>query len=264
MLLPLKLLMTPILIALVSYVGRRWGSGVAGWLMGFPLTSGPVSIILTLQYGPIFAANAAVGTMGGQASVCIFDLVYCLIALVAGWPVCAGVAIGAFFLSVYFWNLVDLALLPTFILVVVTGLVVMRLIPRRQALASPVPSPRWDLPARMAAAAAFVLLLTTFADRLGPQLSGLLSPFPIFGVVIAAFTHHQQGPAAATQLLRGVVLGSFGFNTFFLVVAALLPHLSPGWVYLCATLAALAVNGFAFRFLKNGAALRESPKLLGE
>jgi len=256
--------MTPILIALVSYVGRRWGSGVAGWLMGFPLTSGPVSVILTLQYGAAFAANAAVGTMGGQASVCIFDLAYCLIALYAGWPVCAGIALGIFFLAVYGWNLVNLGLLPTFLLVVFIGFIVVRLIPRQQVLAPPIPSPRWDLPARMAAAAAFVLLLTTFADRLGSQLSGLLSPFPIFGVVIAAFTHHQQGPAAATQLLRGVVIGSFGFNSFFLVVAALLPYLAPGWVYLLATLATLAVNGFAFRFLKSGAGGRGSPELLGD
>jgi hypothetical protein len=229
--------------------------------MGFPLTSGPVSIILTLQYGQVFAADAALGTMGGQAAVCLFDLAYCLVALYAGWPVCAAVGIGTFFLSIFLWNLANLALLPTVILVFLTALVVFRLIPRRKAPETTSPPPRWDLPARMLAAAAFVLLLTTFADRLGPQLSGLLSPFPIFGVVIAAFTHHQQGPAAATQLLRGVVIGSFSFNAFFLVAAVLLPHLPPVWVYLCATLATLAVNGFAFRFLKSDAALQSSKNL---
>ena len=38
------------------------------------------------------------------------------------------------------------------------------------------------LPARMIAAAAFVLVLTTFANTLGARLSGVLSPFPLFTV----------------------------------------------------------------------------------
>ncbi len=51
MVLVLKLLLTPILITLATLGGRRWGPGLSGWFLGFPLTSGPVSLILALQYG---------------------------------------------------------------------------------------------------------------------------------------------------------------------------------------------------------------------
>jgi hypothetical protein len=50
MLLTMKLLMTPLLIAFVTLVGRKWGPGVGGWLMGFPLTSGPVSMLPALPW----------------------------------------------------------------------------------------------------------------------------------------------------------------------------------------------------------------------
>jgi hypothetical protein len=251
MLLPLKLLMTPILIATVTLVGRKWGPGVSGWLMGFPLTSGPVSLILMLQYGKDFAERAAVGTLGGQASVCVFCLTYCLIAPFASWPISAAVSIGAFFLSVLCWNVIVLPLVPTFLVTILIGALILRLIPRRVAAIESVQAPGWDLPARMVAAASFVLLLTTLAQAMGPHLSGLISPFPVFGVVIAAFTHHQQGPAAASQLLRGVVLGSFAFACFFLAVGILLPGVSPVGTYLGATAAAIAVNSLTLRFSRQ-------------
>jgi len=248
-LLILKLVLTPLLIALVTWVGRRWGPGVGGWLMGFPLTSGPVSALLALEYGRAFAAHAAVGTIGGQAADCLFCLVYCLVSQYTGWPLSALAAIVSFFVSIFIWNGVQLSLLFTFAIAVLTISLVFWLLPNRSAALKASATPSWDLPARMIAAAAFVVLLTTFANTLGARLSGLLSPFPLFTVVIAVFTHHQQGAAASTQLLRGVVLGGFAFATFFIVVAVLLPVTGLGWTYLAATAAALVLNSIALHFV---------------
>ena len=73
-----------------------------------------------------------------------------------------------------------------------------------------------DLAIRMALAALLVLVLTSVAAALGPALAGSLSPIPVFGALLAVFAHRDQGAAAAVQLLRGMVLGSFGFATFLL------------------------------------------------
>jgi hypothetical protein len=43
-LLPIKLLLTPILMIAISWAARRWGPGIGGLLAGLPLTSGPISI----------------------------------------------------------------------------------------------------------------------------------------------------------------------------------------------------------------------------
>ncbi len=136
-----------------------------------------------------------------------------------------------------------MTLLPT--LAVLLGLIGLALwiIPHQQAAPQLSITPRWDLPARMVIATAFVILLTGFATALGPQLSGLISPFPVFGMVLAVFAHSQQGPGAARQLLHGVTLGAFAFTSFFVVVGGLLPALGTVWTYLLASLAALAVNG---------------------
>lgn len=104
-------------------------------------------------------------------------------------------------------------------------------------------SPAWDLPLRMAVATAVVLLVTAAASHLGPTMSGLLSPVPVFLLVLAVFAQRSQGPEAGIRVLRGGVIGSFAFAVFFLVVGALLGRLGIGATYALASLGALAVNG---------------------
>jgi hypothetical protein len=269
MVLALKLFLTPLMIAAVTLAGRRWGPGVSGWVMGLPLTSGPVSLILAWQYGPVFAAHAATGTLGGQTSVCIFCFSYALAARRLAWLPSGLLAVSAFLVSTFVWNHFALSLLPTFIILLLIIFVLFRLFPDDVAAGpaqhGPAPrAPRWDIPARMLIAATFVVLLTTFAATLGPQLSGLLSPFPVFGLVLATFTYRQQGPQAAARLLRGVVLGSLAFGSFFLVAGALLPGAGAAAaasgsaappaaivpIYLLAAFVALSINGFSLRLAR--------------
>ncbi len=246
MLLALRLLLTPFFIAVVSLAGRRWGPTVSGLLTGLPLTSGPISLILAIQDGRDFAARAASGNLAGQASVCIFCLAYSLAARKWNWLASGLIAVVAFLASVYLWNLVSLSLPVAFAGLLGIILVVLRLIPRVELPYAPVHTPAWDLPARMIVAASFVVLLTSFAHLLGPQLSGLLSPFPVFGVVLATFTHHQQGGPSAVRLMRGLVAGSAGYTAFFVVIGLLLPRTVTAPTYLLAALAAVAVNAAVF------------------
>ena len=95
-------------------------------------------------------------------------------------------------------------------------------------------------------ATVFVILLTAFAKVLGPQLSGLISPFPVFGVVLAAFTHQQLGANAAASLLHGIVLGSLAFAGFFLVVGGVLTEIPIGLTYILSTITALVFSGISF------------------
>ena len=60
-----KLIITPVLIGSVTLAGRRLGPVVNGLLVGLPLTTGPISLILARQFGLEFAASAAVGNLAG-------------------------------------------------------------------------------------------------------------------------------------------------------------------------------------------------------
>jgi hypothetical protein len=64
-LLAVKLVPTPLVVLAASLAARRWGDVVGGWLVGLPLTSGPVALFLARERGPAFAADAAAGSLAG-------------------------------------------------------------------------------------------------------------------------------------------------------------------------------------------------------
>jgi len=101
----------------------------------------------------------------------------------------------------------------------------------------------------MATATAMVLLITGAASVMGPKWSGLLSPFPVFACVMAIFSQKSGGSGAAHRLLRGVILGSFAFASFFIVVGLLVQRVSLVFAYALATGVALSVNGFLLAVL---------------
>ena len=98
---------------------------------------------------------------------------------------------------------------------------------------------------RMLVATTIVVGLTTIAATVGPRRTGLLSPFPVFALVLGAFTHRTQGAGAAAHLLRGVVFGSLAHATMFVLVASWLMPYGLVWTYGWASLSAVAVNGLA-------------------
>lgn len=226
--------------------GRRWGPVASGLLIGLPLTSGPISFILAYEYGLEFASRSAIGGMAGQISICFFCFTYAHVAQRFAWPTSVGLGIAAFFLSTYVLNTFAWQLLPACGGLLCSIVLVAALIPMRPVQSRVSAPPRWDLPARIFTATGFVVVVTTLADALGPQLSGLVAPFPVFGIVFAAFTHSQQGAKAASNLLRGIVLSSVGYATFFIVVGTFLTELGIALTYLLASLLAVSASGMYY------------------
>src|SRR5207247_765899 len=89
-----------------------------------------------------------------------------------------------------------------------------------------------------------------FAPRIGAHLSGLLSPFPVYAGVLAIFAHRQGGGAAATKVLRGLLLGLFAFASFFLVLALGLDRFGIGASFALATLIALLMQASTLRVVR--------------
>jgi hypothetical protein len=113
------------------------------------------------------------------------------------------------------------------LIVAVAALMLVRyLLPLPGPVGTPGKPPQWDLPLRMCSAAALVFALTAAADRLGPAMSGLLTPFPVATAIIAGFTHAQQGSGAVIRFLRGYMPGLCSFAVFCFVLALTLPRLS--------------------------------------
>jgi hypothetical protein len=93
MLLLLKLLVAPGLVAAVTLAVRRWGPAIGGWLSGMPVVAGPVLIFIAFEQGSAFGAQAAHATLAGLIGTAAFTVAYARSAerltwwgsLLAGW-----------------------------------------------------------------------------------------------------------------------------------------------------------------------------------
>jgi hypothetical protein len=250
--LPLKLTVTPLLILAASLASRRWGEIVGGWFVGLPLTSAPVCFFLALDQGVSFAAAASLGCLAGAASEAGFGLAYSIVARHFGWKMAILSASFGFAVCAAAFANAGLSLWP---LVVVAGAALaaaLVLMPRLGDDRTTLPRrPRWDIPARMVVATALVLGLTALAPYVGGRLSGLLATYPVFAAVLTAFSHHGRGPAAAIQVLRGLLIGLYAFIGFFAVLASTIERAGITASFVSATLVALAIQGCSLWLMRR-------------
>jgi hypothetical protein len=261
-LLLLKLLLVPALVASVTMASRRWGLRVGGVLTALPMVAGPTLVFYAIEQGDAFAASAARTAMLGIAATAAFCVAYArsaasfnwVASLAIGWTAVAAVA------SVVY-RLPDLRGFGELAIAVTALLVARRLVPARSSMPLEGAAPRWDLPLRMIASAAAVVVFTGIASLLGPRLSGVVSAFPVVTMILVVFIHAQhegtpsrrsgrpqgtpsrrsgrQGHEAVATFLRGLLRGLHSFAVFCLMFSA---ALSAGWILAAAAAAALGVQ----------------------
>jgi len=238
----LKLLLTPVLIAIATLAARRYGLALGGWLAGLPLVSAPVSIFLALDEGPDFAATAALASLLGLVAVAGFCVAYVLVARKGSWLSAALAGIVAYLLCVS--GLARLSAGPAVsFLLAIAAIFAARTVAGRPSLdATARVVSWWDIPLRMASAAFMVLAITQCALFLGARWSGLLSPFPVFASIMAVFSHREVGQAGARRLLSGVITGSAASASFFLFVGCMVRQHTLLYTYSAAAGAALLVS----------------------
>jgi hypothetical protein len=250
----LKVLVTPALIGTASLAGRRWGHSISGWLIALPLTTGPITLFLALSHGPAFAASSAAGTLAGGISQAAFVTAYSQLAWRWKWPASLAAAVMGFAIATAILQPLTLPLVPLCVIVFLVFILVLRALPRQtdpNEVNESLPS-RWDIPLRMLIATAFVVLITELAPAVGPRLTGLLAPFPLFTATLAAFAHHQAGPAAAIKVLRGLLMGLFSYASFFFVLALLLVPAGIGLAFAVAIVTMLTLQGISLWILQRG------------
>ena len=249
-LLAFKLVVTPLLLLAASLAVRRWGEAVGGFVVGLPLTSGPISLFLALERGPGFAAQATSGSLTATAAQAGFGLAYCALAK-RGWlPALAGAC--AAFVAVA-WPLQGSGWSPGVLFIVALGAmaVSLKLSPRSVAGRGTSALAWWDLPVRMALIVGLVIGVTAAAPAMGPQASGVLASFPFMGIILTVFAHRVSGPGAAQSVMRGMVAGLLGFAVFFHALSLMLERSTLVVAYGGAVAAALATQGLLLVRLRS-------------
>ena len=252
--LTLKLILAPIIIGGTSLAGRRWGPEVSGWLVGMPLTSGPVLFFLALSHGSVFTASTALGTLSGGLSLVAFCLSYSWLAMRSKWPLALTGSFLCFSAITLLMQTLILPLAWIFMLVVLAVLAGLWLMPNGRTLeASEIQPGRWDIPGRILIGTAFILALTGIAPLIGPRLTGLLATIPLYTTILAVFAHRLQGAPGAINVLRGLLMGLFSFAGFFLVAALLIGSTGIAITFLSAITTALVIQGISLLRIRKSA-----------
>ena len=240
--LALKLLLAPALVVGSTLAGRRWGARVGGVLVCLPVVAGPILLVVWLQHGAAFAAGTARAATLGVLPLALFAIVLAALSRRHGLVV---TVLGSWLAVLAADALLTLVQAPAWLALVLAlaalhgaGFVLRRQAP---ASAAPLRAPWWDLPARAAATALLVLVLTGLASALGPTVTGVLSAFPVALTVVCGFALVAGGHPAVVALLRGIVPGLDGFALFLFVAAVTLDRLPAGVAFGLALLAAVAV-----------------------
>jgi hypothetical protein len=244
-LLALKLLLVPAFLAIISFAGRRWGPGVAGWLAGFPSLTGPILFFLAIERGAAFTTQAAVLSLACVLPAISFGVTYAWSSRRLPWPGALSAAYTAWFAGVFVLSLLPLDVWGALVLSLATLFVAPRLFPRPQPIGAMQPLPAWEILLRMVAGAAMVLGVTAAAEALGTVWTGLFAAFPVMSTVMAVFTHRANGPGFTQALLRAMIGGFYAYITFCLCVALLLDAWGIAATYTLAVAATVAVQGAA-------------------
>lgn len=219
----LKLILAPGLVALATFAARRWGPSVGGIVVGFPLSAGPIFLFLALEQGLAYAMQAVVGILLGMVGAVAFALAYATAAKRTNWLISLACATAAIAIASATVGGIDWTLFGSSVIAFLVLCFAIAILPRPSRLITVAAPAWWDLWVRMGAAAVMTLVITSAAGVIGPLHSGILATFPVVASVIVTFTHHQQGAAAATAMLRGSILSWFSFASFFLTIGLFLP-----------------------------------------
>jgi hypothetical protein len=247
----LKLVLAPVIIGSASLAGRKWGPAISGWIIGLPLTSGPVIFFVALSHPISFAANAILGVISSGISLVLYALTYAWLARRFRWSVALTASLLVFAASTTLLETVSFPLIPSFLAVCTAIALGLRLMPNDVLEPGDVEMGRWDIPSRILIGTGFILLITESASFLGPRLTGLLTTIPLYVTILAVFAHRHQGPAAGAHVLRGLLYGLFAFAGFFITLGLFLEKTGIVVSFLSAITVALAIQGTSLWILRQ-------------
>ena len=249
----LRLALVPTAVWLASLAARRWGHSVSGYLGGFPLIGGPITLYLALDHGAAFAARSASVTLAVIFAQAMYLIAFAQAARRARWPV--ALASGWATFAIVSVLMTQLPLDPPLALAsAVAGLAIAwRMLPHPREEATLPAVPPIELRLRLAAALVLAAVILWGAREFGPVVSGLLLSVPVTGSIMPPFTLALYGPDAVARLARGFVVGLSGFMAFFFVVASCATALGVAGTFALAAAAALVTSTIASRVLKVAA-----------
>jgi len=251
--LALKLLLVPSFLLAVTFVERRFGPEIAGWIAGMPIVTGPILFVLALENGPAFARTASAASLSAVFATATFAIAYARLCRHLNWQATLALALSAWLCAIWALSLAPPASTRGWAAAAVALVFAPMLFPAVRVAPSSRRVGHGELGVRMAGGALLTVLVTLAANRIGGGWSGLVAVFPVLGTVLAVSSHRRSGPLYSAVLLRGMASGMYAFAAFCLVLTTTLASFPVPAAFLAAIVAGISVQVLTRTFLTASA-----------
>ncbi len=225
------------MVLTITFTAEYASTRLAGVLVGFPLGAGLSILFFGIEQGASFAAESALWGIQGVLATLTFSLAYLTAVkyFTQQNPItiiyCTLLGLVGFFaasLLIYFvmpkasWLNVPLTLIGVFGFAFLFRKLPLNNISRKTPVTPLI------LSIRAGFTALVVVLITSIAQLVGPQWSGLFSTFPVTLLPVVVILHHHYGTDNVFTLLRELPFGLLAIVVFDFAVAKSFPILGVG------------------------------------
>lgn len=236
-----KILTVPVVIMIISFLAKKWGSFIGGIFAGLPIFSGPISLFMALEQGPEFVRLASYNSMLGLLGCVVTALVYAWLAYFKlKWWLALPCALLSFFGAEYLFHLMPEFSSFFIVITLCSAFITLICLPKPSVEQYVSRRPHWVPWAQIILGTTMVYGVTELAHIMGPRWSGTLSCFPFMIVLLAPFTHVVNGVYATVMVLRGFATGWLGTALFSFTVILTVMHFHVAAVYFLAFFCACA------------------------
>jgi len=227
-----KICITMLAVLGLSFVAEKISARLAGLLSGYPIGTAIILHFYGLEYGAQFAADAAIFNLCGLlASLCFAYTYYRVSQRTASLVVTSVLALAGYLLPAFMvsqMNPTRLTALSVAIIATTLFCILLRGNKDKQVTASRGCSTRM-VAGRLIFTATLVLMVTEFADTVGPGWAGLFSAFPVALYPLVFLLHRQYGPETARIILENFPYGLWSVIAYSLTVSLLYPLYGVIW-----------------------------------
>lgn len=226
-----KICITMLAVLGLSFVAEKISAKLAGLLSGYPIGTAIILHFYGLEYGADFAADAAVFNLCGLLASQCFAYVYYRASKTSSLRMTSVLALVGYLVpALMISQLNPNRLMALGIAIIATSLFcVLLLTNKSQKVARPRTWSTRLVVGRLFFTAALVLLVTEFAEIVGPNWAGVFSAFPVALYPLVLLLHKEYGAETAQTILGNFPYGLWSVISYALTVSLVYPAYGVIW-----------------------------------
>ncbi|MEN8687481.1 MAG: hypothetical protein AB1Z51_01045 [Desulfuromonadales bacterium] len=227
-----KLCITMLAVLGLSFVAEKISARLAGLLSGYPIGTAIILHFYGLEYGAQFAADAAIFNLCGLlASQCFAYSYYRASQRIRSLFLVTVLALAGYLLPAFIVSQTN-PTRPTALAIAIIATTLFCVLLRGNRVKQMSGTRTWSarlIVGRLVLTATLVLVVTEFADMVGPGWAGVFSAFPVALYPLVLLLHREYGPETAQSILGNFPYGLWSVIAYALTISLAYPLYGVVW-----------------------------------